>query len=287
MDMAIKIFLIYIGGFLACSIVFVTIAKKFAEGFAAGGKKPIFSGGFTSLVASGAAWLATYVSSHLFTIYWILAGIFMLFGILHIMIFEKKYFTVKKEEDRLKVFLAELLFCFSLIFFMIVVFSALQYFIEKDKSYLFFPMLMSSLAFFIPMAMRHTFEAAYKIPAPVFSTWKYPLQHPIELPDEKPNEKLLVIAFEISKKKNDASKTNFRAKAPEMMTLGNLYYHFINDYNDQQSETTIQYADKETAHEWWFRLKTKWYQFEEVLDPNLTFVENKIKENSIIICERI
>ena len=72
-----------------------------------------------------------------------------------------------------------------------------------------------------------------------------------------------------------------------MMTLGNLYYHFINDYNDQQSETTIQYADKETAHEWWFRLKTKWYQFEEVLDPNLTFVENKIKENSIIICERI
>ena len=280
--------MIYIGGFLACSIVFITIAKTIIAEFAGAGKKPIVSGGSTSLLGSGAAWLTTYISSHLFTIYWILAGIFTLLGIFHILIFEKKYFTVKKEEDKKKIFLAELLFCFSIIFFMIVVFSALQYFIEKDKSYLFFPMLMSGLAFFIPMTIKQTFEAAYNIPAAIFSTWKYPLQNPIELPDEKSNEKILVIAFEISKKKNDTSKTNFRAKAPELMTLGDLYYHFINDYNEFHSETTIQVADNEyAAHEWWFRLKIKWYQFEDILDPSLTFLENKIKENSVIICERI
>lgn len=284
--MALKFFCIYIGSFLAFSIVLIAVTKQFAEGFAASGKQPIVFGSLSAIVISGGAWLCTFVNDNLFPIFWFFTGIFLLFGIIHIVFFHKKYFY-SNQENKSKVLLGEILFCLSLIFFTIVIFSSLQYFL-KDKSFLFYPMLLSMIAFFIPLSVLKTFEAAYNIPAAEFSVWQYPVNNPIELPDEKAGEKLLVIAFEISKKKTDLAKTNFRAKGPETMKLGDLYYHFINDYNDAQSETPIEYADDDfTAYEWWFRLKKKWYQLNRILDPELSVRENKIKENSIIICERI
>ena len=285
--MAIKFFWIYIGSFTACSFALVMFAKSLARNFAAGGKKPLLLGGLSALLISGAAHLTTYFSVHLFTVFWFLAGIFFIFGVIHLAFFHKKYFhSIKKDKD--KVLLGELLFCLGLIFFMIVLFSVLQYFLGDNKSFLFYPMLLSALAFFIPMTFLYAFNAAVNIPAPLFKTWQYPLDNPITLPDDNYNEKILVIAFEINKKIADESKTNFRAKAPETMKLGDLYYHFINDYNDQQSETTIQFADNDyTPHEWWFHLKSKWYEKNLILDPDLSVRENMIRENSIIVCERV
>ena len=72
------------------------------------------------------------------------------------------------------------------------------------------------------------------------------------------------------------------------MLLGDLYYHFLNDYNELHSETTIEFVDKYSiAQEWWFRAKPKWYQRNRILDPELSIKDNKIKEDTIIICERI
>jgi hypothetical protein len=144
------------------------------------------------------------------------------------------------------------------------------------------------LSFFIPILVLYTFEAAYKIPLPVFTTWHYPVNQTIDLPDERPNEKLVVIAFEIAKQSSEPVKTNFRAKGPEAMQLGDLYYHFLNDYNELHSETPIEFVDNYSSpQEWWFRTKPKWYQKNKILDPDLSVRDNKIKENTIIICERI
>jgi hypothetical protein len=72
------------------------------------------------------------------------------------------------------------------------------------------------------------------------------------------------------------------------MKLGELYYHFLNDYNDLHNENTIEYAENgHDAHEWWFRRKPKWYQAHRILDPNLSIRENGIKENTVVICERM
>lgn len=284
--MALKFFLIFIGGFLTSSIVLIAIVKQFAEGFSAGGKKPLAAGGLSSMFISVLAYLSVSITHHLFTVFWFFTGIFLIFGIVHIVFFEKKYFY-SDNGNKNKVLFAEFLFCLALLFFTIVVFSSLQYFINNGKSFLFYPMLMSMLAFFVPLAILHTFNAAYTIPSAEFPLWQYPLHDAIELPDEKPGEKILVIAFEISKRKADPIKTNFRAKGPETMKLCDLYYHFINDYNDLQSETPIVYAENDyTTYEWWFRRKKKWYQTNHIFDPELTIRENKIKENTVIICER-
>lgn len=286
--MAPTFFFTYIGIFLACSLTFgMVLVKQFAGGFAAHGKKPYLYGVVSSSIASGIAYVSTIISNNLFLVFWILAGLYLLFGTIHMAMVHKKYFH-SNDADKNKVFIGEIVFGLSIIFFTIVVFSSLQYFIEKRKPFLFYPVLMSTITFFIPLLFMYTFEAAYKIPDAVFKTWQYPLNNNIDVPDLKPGEKELVIGFEIEKKPTDTKKTYFRAKAPELMSLGELYYHFINDYNEAQSETAIEFSNAQHEPQlWWFREKPKWYGFQRILDPEVSVRENKIKENSVIICERI
>jgi len=282
--MAIKFFLVYAGVLLASSIVLLTVVKQFAQGFTTAGKKPIVYGSVSSIVASLAVYACTFVSDHLFTVFWIFTAIFLSFGVIHIILVHKKYFA-NTTENSSKVFLGEIIFAMSVVLFSILIFSSLQYFL-KDKSFLFYPMMMSSFAFFIPIVFVHTFDSAYNIPPPEYNTWVYPDQN-IDAPEDDPREKLLVIGFEISKKITDLKKTFFRAKAPESIYFGDLYYFFINDYNELQSETPIEFCNDKEPCEWVFRLKRKWYQSEKVLNPAMTVKDNGIKENSVIICERI
>jgi len=69
-----------------------------------------------------------------------------------------------------------------------------------------------------------------------------------------------------------------------------VFYHFINDYNEVQSETPIEFhynrEEQDQTHAWYFRTKPKWYTFSRILDPFQTVDNNKIKENTVIICER-
>jgi hypothetical protein len=285
--MAAKYFWIYLGAFFAGAITLIAVTKRFAKNFADTGLLPTIWGIVTALAFGGLAFLTTLMDFDLFTVFWILATIFIGFGILHIFTFHKRFFY-RVPGGGSNVILGELLFSFALIFFSIVAFLALMYFFTSYKEFPFYPMLTSMLAFFAPLSIYYTFDAAYNIPRPVFATWLYPVHDPIDLPDERPNEKLVVIAFEIAKSSSSAARTNFRAKGPETMKLGDLYYHFINDYNELHSETTIEYADQQhDGHEWWFRLKPKFFRRSRIFDPELTIRENKIRENTVIICERL
>lgn len=283
--MALKSFLIYFLPFLVGSFALFGVLKQYTTSFTAQGKKPLMYGGLSSIVTSATAFGATYISENLFLVFWIMAGVYFLFGIVHLLITHKKFFNHRKE-SKSKIFYAELMFSITVILFSIAAFAALQYFL-KDKSFLFYPMLLSLLFFFVPFLLNNTFLAAYEIPSALFPTWQYPLENTIELPDEKEGERLYVIGFEIAKKETDDKRTFFRAKAPEGFVLGELYYHFINDYNELQSETPIQFIDANgAAQEWHFRTKPKWYQRSKILDATKTIDEVGIRENTVIICER-
>lgn len=279
--MALKLFLTYIGLFFVGATAIFTIAKTLVLNFNV--KKTLIYGLLSSSITSLVAFGTTFITEHPFALYWIFSALFFLFGCLHYWISHRRFFQTKKFS--IKVNSGELLYSLSVILVTVVALSSMLYFF-RDKQFMFFPILMSALLFFVPYFFSNMFRALYGIPHAHFTTWQYPSK-PIDLPDESSDERLLVIGFEISKKPTDV-KTYFRAKAPEKMILGDLYYHFLNDYNELQSETPIQYqtADAE-MQEWWFRIKPKWYQRNKVLDPQMTFIENGIKENSVIICERL
>lgn len=283
--MNLPFFLTYLGTAFAGSVVLFAMVRKVSSHFAASGKRPTLYGVVSALVAAGLSFFSTFISENLFWVFWILGGIYLFFGLIHHFLNHKKYFKAKPE-NRQRILMAELMFCMAIVLFTIVIFSALQYFI-RDQDYLFFPMMLSSLTFFLPFLFSHTFEAAINIPIPVYTPWLYPLHNPIDLPDEDSNEKLLVIGFEIAKKEIDIKATYFRAKAPESIKMGELFYHFINDYNELQSETPIEFLN-ETGYpsQWLFRTKPKWYQSSRTLNPIYSIRENGIKENTVIVAER-
>ena len=284
--MALSYFLMYLGFLFAGSALLWMLINQFASAFAAQGKKPMIYGIIIAVLSGGAMFGIACATTDLFLAFWLFGSTFTVAGIVQMAIMHQRFYRTK-EDNFTKLFIGELIFAIAVVLFTIMVFSALVYFL-KDKNFMFYPMLMSALFFFVPFLFVHTFNAAYKIPQSVFTTWQYPIGKPIDPPDEQEGERLLVIGFEIGKKTTDAKKTYFRARAPEGIKLGELFYHFINDYNELQSETPIQFIDHTNApFEWWYRVKPKWYQMNRLLDPFVTIRDNGIRENSVIICERI
>lgn len=287
--MTLQFFLAFFGSILVGAIALAAVVKSLSEGFAVSGKKPFVYGSLSGLFASLVAHLVSYISDNPFETFWYLGGLFMLFGILHIAFVHRRYFGGQRYNAN-KVLWAEIVFGLSVVFFTLVVFASLQYFLKKERDFLFYPVLLSALLFFVPMLVYHAFNAAYAIPATTFPVWSYPLHKPIELPDpeDMPNERIVVIGFEIAKRESDGRKTYFRAKGPETMKLGEFFYHFMNEYNESYSQTPIAYTDRGyEPYEWWFARKPRWFQLQKIYNPELSIRENGIKENTVIVCERI
>lgn len=287
--MAIQFFLAFFGSLLAGAIGLAMVVKNMSEGFAVSGKKPFVYGSLSGLFTSLAAYLVSFASENPFEVFWYLGGVFLGFGILHILFVHGRYFGGRRLNAG-NVLWAEIVFGLAVVFFTVVAFASLQYFLKKDKDFLFYPLLLSALLFFVPLLVFHSFGAAYDIPATTFPVWSYPLHKPIELPDpeDMPNERILVIGFEIAKRETDGRKTYFRAKGPESMKLGDFFYHFMNEYNESYGQTPIAYTDRGfEPHEWWFARKPRWYQLQKIYNPDLSIRENGIKENTVIVCERI
>ena len=284
--MAIQVFLGFIASLLGCSIVLAVVVKNLSEGIAASGKEPFLYGSGTAVIASLAAYIASFASDNPFNIFWIFGGLFFLFGLVYIWLMHKRFFYAHKQNSN-KVLVAELLFGLSLVLFTLVVFSALQYFF-KDKNFLFYPVIISTLLFFVPLLIFHSFQAAYGIPAARFPTWQYPLHKPEELPDILDNDRVLIIGFEVAEKATDSRRIYFRVRAPETWQLGTLFYRFINEYNNPDNKTRIEYTDREdNPYEWGFYKKPKWYQMRQIIHPEFSIRESGIRENTIIVCERL
>jgi hypothetical protein len=147
----------------------------------------------------------------------------------------------------------------------------------------------SVLLFVIAHFIYHTFIAATQVPHLIYKEWFYPMHVEIDDPDESRLKNMLVISFEFQKNKLAKHFTNFRAKAPADMEFGELFYYFINDYNDRHPNAKIEYASEDgEAFGWIFYLKPKWYTLKtKYIDTDKTFFINNIKENDIIICARV
>lgn len=150
-------------------------------------------------------------------------------------------------------------------------------------------MATSTLFFLIPYFIYQTYSRAIAIPPKIYKQWYYPIHSMEPDIDEAKLRNLLVISFEFQKQTADKYFTNFRAKAPVDMEFGQLFYYFINDYNERHDKSTIRF-NKQTGemHGWIFYKKPKWYTlFTKYIDAEKTIFINNIRENDIIICNRV
>ncbi len=206
-----------------------------------------------------------------------------LLGLLHLHLMQQNFKFNENEHG----FWLELLFTLAVAGFGFVAFYILfSYFNREGYSLLF----CSAIFIFIcSYFIYQCFERAMDIPMKIYKKWFYPMNTALKDPDESKLKNMLVISFEFIKKPDDSHYTNFRSKAPNDMDFGQLFYFFINDYNDRHPNEKIVFkTDGEQPFGWIFYKKRKWYQFiTRYIDADSSFYMNKIKENDIIVCNRI
>lgn len=186
-----------------------------------------------------------------------------------------------------KMFWVEVLFTIIICLFGFMAFTLVFKWMNREG----YHYLMASSVFWVLIVqfIYHTFKKAIAIPVKVFNKWYYPLHIDIDDPDEAKMKHLLVISFMFQKKTDDAYYTNFRAKAPVDMEFGELFYFFINDYNERHPNAKIEYVNEQgEPHGWTFYRKLKWYEFTtNYIDDRKTFFANRIRENDVIVCTRL
>ncbi|MGA0560235.1 TssN family type VI secretion system protein [Larkinella sp. VNQ87] len=149
------------------------------------------------------------------------------------------------------------------------------------------PFVTSLLPFLIPFLVVQAYRYYRLIPPADYRKWYYPVNGDMPDLDLLDLSKILVIQFEFHKTTEDANFTNFKAKAPVSMTLGDLFLVFINDYNERTPASPIQYTDQAgRPYGWVFSRKTAWWKPRRYLDPGLDFNQNQLADNDTILAMR-
>jgi hypothetical protein len=141
--------------------------------------------------------------------------------------------------------------------------------------------------FVIPYLCWQTYQAFAEIPPPSYKIWHYPVNEKMPDLDMIDLSQIEVVQFVFNKKEKDPNQINFTSKAPLDMSLGQLFFIFINDYNEKNAQSTIEFLNTQQQPYGWLFYRKKWLNGKYYFDPNLSFRENVIRPNEFIYADRI
>ncbi|MCS3799216.1 TssN family type VI secretion system protein [Niastella sp. OAS944] len=277
--------LLYLGiSLISFSSIIGVFAKKIRNSF-----KPFSKRAIWYLLASVAIFAVTglFIAARFFSSYngyfIFFQVLFLLYGVLHIYMMHRKMDWGKEKQT----FVPDLIFTFLILLAGSICFMLAYRWLNREG--LEISMMFSTLFFIIPLFVWHTFLSALAIPPKVLNQWYYPVHEPMEDPEESKLKNMLLISFEFQKNGQESFFTNFRAKAPVDMELGELFYYFINDYNERHPQGQIHFSNGTgKPYGWMFYKKPKWYTIMTTyMDSEKTIYLNRIRENDVIVCSRI
>lgn len=275
-------FLLVIAGIMAIGAMIVALLSRYIKNFSLYKKRALIYLVCTTLIFAVISSIPfLFTSQQLMNQYLFYECWFLGLGILHC------HFMYTRFWANTGTLGSELAFIVAIWLFGGVAFVMVHRFMTKEP-FLYYPMLTSFFPFVLPTFVYKTFERMAVIPAKVHKWWQYPVYKDVPEVNEDEMRDLIVIGLEMEKTANDGGRTYFRARTPIKMDLGDLFYHFINDYNDRYPDTPIDYLDPNgQPYGWVFHLKPKWFWGARTLDPEKAVFMNRVKENSVIVCNRI
>ncbi|MBS1948737.1 MAG: hypothetical protein JST47_13320 [Bacteroidetes bacterium] len=158
------------------------------------------------------------------------------------------------------------------------------YYLRKSN----FSFLAYAIVFIVPYLCYQVYCFLLVIPKAEYKLWYYPVN--TEMPDLDMIDlsQIEVVQFIFNKKPQDSVQTSFTSKAPLNMTLGQLFFIFINDYNEKNAQNTIAWMNEQKApFGWVFYRKRKWFSKNFYFDPDLSFRDNRIQPNEMVHALRI
>ncbi|MBE9462721.1 TssN family type VI secretion system protein [Dyadobacter subterraneus] len=148
-------------------------------------------------------------------------------------------------------------------------------------------MATALIGFLFPVFVAKVYQTYLTIPLREYKKWYYPVGQPLPDMDLLDLSRVLVIQFEFTKKADETAFTNFRAKAPNAMLFGELFFIFLNDYNDRNPASPVEFLTPEgLPYGWLFYKKSPWYKKRIYMDSDLTFQANGIVDNETIVAVR-
>jgi hypothetical protein len=212
------------------------------------------------------------------TYYYLAAALVLGLGILHVALMDK--YLMGQEAGS---------FWWGLLAtFLLLLAGALGAAVVYHFTRLKYPFLSFVIPFIIPFICRETFRYFKRIPDPMYKPWYYPINEEMPDLDMIDLSQIEVVQFVFAKKPQDPTDTNFTSKAPLNMNLGQLFFIFINDYNEKNSQNTIVYLDQgKLPQGWLFYRKRKWFSKRRYFDPELSFRNNYIQPNEFIYAFRV
>ncbi|SMO72697.1 hypothetical protein SAMN06265171_105264 [Chryseobacterium rhizoplanae] len=201
-------------------------------------------------------------------------------GSLHCYIYRTFFRKFGDEVKGLEYFFVLLMIGYSIIPFALIYtfFNGIQFVFLMSGQY---------VLFFLPTVLNETFNRAMAIPPQIYRTWHFPENYK-NLPgvtDEEMKD-LVVFTLLIDKDRNAKNYSAYKAKGPTRIDFGRLFYSFILDYNEKNSESEIKVEGENGFYDWVFFLRPKWYESTKYVDADLPLYMNGIEENSVVICAR-
>ncbi|MDX2002100.1 MAG: TssN family type VI secretion system protein [Chitinophagales bacterium] len=147
------------------------------------------------------------------------------------------------------------------------------------------------LLFLIPFLIMKCFDLMIAIPMKEYTKWYFPVGHDeIIIPDEYLDDaNIVVVEFRMLRATEDDEVIKSRSKLPLKMDLGTFFPVFLEQYNDRNPGKAIQFMDAaKQGQAWNFYVQPKKMWMRKVyINPTITIRENGIKENDIIVAERV
>jgi hypothetical protein len=221
---------------------------------------------------------------------------FLILGIVHVRWLSEYVKWAGNGQSLMAEFLFTMVLCLlGGVVFMIVYNMTVNFWLAENlhafriSTHMYTLMSTSTILFLVPWMVNQTFHNSLAVPARILKRWYYPFGEELEEPNEDKLKNLLVISFIIQKHPGDNQKTHFRAKAPIDMEMGELFYYFINDYNERHPNDKIDYLDHSgEPYGWIFYKKNSYLHLSnQYVDAEKTIYNNRIRENNVILCNRI
>jgi len=143
----------------------------------------------------------------------------------------------------------------------------------------------------LPFIFVSLFKKAYKsylaIPLEVYKIWSYNREEQEARDEYFDSNEILVVELELFKQVTDTEPLNIKAKSSDKIPFGLWFQIFLNDYNKKSPLSPIAYTDAEESYGWIFYVTTPFLARRKYIDPDLSFVENKIKDKHVIMAKRV
>ena len=140
--------------------------------------------------------------------------------------------------------------------------------------------------FIFPSVFRKAYRIFMDIPLEVYDIWSYKNESQTLNSEYMDNNKIIVVELELFKQVLDKEPLNIKVKASENIPFGIWFKLFIGDYNKKSPNAEVAFDDEKNTYGWMFYVNSSILGRKKYIDPKLSFIANKIKEENIIIAKR-